>query len=82
MPVGDEEQAGVLVLELDPVGENAMVMTQMKAARGAHAREDFFSVHGQKAKTALIRERKMRIKGISQKSSRPVKSNNSRMTKP
>jgi hypothetical protein len=45
MPVGDEEQAGILVLELDPVGEHAVVVAEVEAPGGAHAGKNFFCVH-------------------------------------
>mgnify|MGYP007125368317 CR=1 FL=1 len=50
MPVGDEEQARVFVLELDPVFENPVVMAKMKGARGAHAGKNTFSVHSRSIK--------------------------------
>ena len=37
MPVGDEEQAGIFMLELDPVGEHAVVVAEVEAPGGAHA---------------------------------------------
>jgi hypothetical protein len=45
MPVGHEEQAFVFVLEPDPVFQDAVVMAQVKAARGAHAGENSIRVH-------------------------------------
>jgi hypothetical protein len=36
VPVCDEEQALVLVLQLDPVLEDAVVMTQVQRARRTH----------------------------------------------
>ena len=45
MPVGDEEQAGVLVLEFDPVGKHAMIVAKVETPGGAHAGENFFCVH-------------------------------------
>ena len=38
--VGDEEEAVVLVLELDPVVEGSHVVAEMEAPGGAHAGED------------------------------------------
>jgi hypothetical protein len=34
MPVSDEEQAGVLILQLDPVLEDAMVVAEVEAPVG------------------------------------------------
>jgi hypothetical protein len=34
MPVGDEEQAGILVLQLDPVGQHAVVVAEVEAPGG------------------------------------------------
>jgi hypothetical protein len=45
VPVGDEEQAGMLVLQRDPVLEHAVVVAKMQAAGRAHAGEDSFCVH-------------------------------------
>ena len=45
MPVGDKEQARVFVLQLDPVGQHAMVVTKVKAASRPHPRENSFGVH-------------------------------------
>ncbi len=39
VPVGDEEVAIVLVLQLDPVGQRAHVVAQVQFSRGAHAAE-------------------------------------------
>jgi hypothetical protein len=39
MPVSDEKVAFVLVLQLDPILEGAMVISQVQLARGPHARE-------------------------------------------
>ena len=50
MPVGDEKQAGIVVLELDPVFENPVVMTKMEGASGAHAGKNTFSVHSRSIK--------------------------------
>ena len=38
--VGDEEEAVVLVLKLDPVVERAHVVAEVQAASGAHAAKD------------------------------------------
>jgi hypothetical protein len=40
MPVGDEKIAFVLVLEPDPVFEHAMIVAEMQAPGGPHAREN------------------------------------------
>ena len=40
VPVGDEEEALVLVLQLDPVAQRAVVVAEVQRARGAHAGED------------------------------------------
>src|SRR5258708_18506816 len=40
VPVSDEEEALVLLLQFDPVGQRANVVAQMQFARGAHAAED------------------------------------------
>ena len=40
VPVGDEEQARVLVLQPDPVLERAVVVAEVQRARGAHAGEN------------------------------------------
>ena len=45
VPVGDEEQAGILVLQFDPVLQHPMIVTKVQAARGAHSGEDSFCVH-------------------------------------
>ena len=37
VPVGDEEEAVVLVLQVDPVAQGANVIAQMQLARGSHA---------------------------------------------
>src|SRR5882672_3092474 len=37
MPIGDEEKAFVLVLQLDPILERTVVIAQMQLARGPHA---------------------------------------------
>jgi len=37
MPVGDEEEALVVVLQLDPVLQHTVVVAQMQAPGGAHA---------------------------------------------
>ena len=39
MPVGDEEEALVLILQLHPVAQSAVVVAQMQRAGGAHARK-------------------------------------------
>ena len=36
MPVGDEEKALILVLQLQPVLQHPMIMTQMQTAGGTH----------------------------------------------
>jgi hypothetical protein len=46
VPVGDEEQAGVFVLEPDPVLEDPVVMAEVQRPGGAHAGKDTFCVHG------------------------------------
>ncbi len=51
MPVGNEEQAGILVLELDPVLENPVVVAEMQGAGGAHAGENTFCVHSRLIET-------------------------------
>ncbi len=38
VPVGNKKQAFMLVLQLDPVFQNPMIMTQMQASRRTHAR--------------------------------------------
>ncbi len=43
--LGNEEQTGILVLELDPVLEHAVVVAEMQATGRAHAGEDSFCVH-------------------------------------
>jgi hypothetical protein len=45
VPVGDEEQAGVLVLQPDPVLQHPVVVAQVQAAGRAHPGEDSFCVH-------------------------------------
>ena len=45
VPVGNEEQARIVVLEPDPVLEDAVVVAEVQAARGAHAGEDAFLIH-------------------------------------
>ncbi len=45
VPVGDEEQARIIVLELDPVLENTMVVAKMQRPGRAHAGENTFCVH-------------------------------------
>jgi hypothetical protein len=45
VPVGNEKQAGIFMLKLDPVLQHAMVMTKMKRPGGAHAGKDTFCVH-------------------------------------
>ncbi|EXI74058.1 MAG: hypothetical protein AW07_02196 [Candidatus Accumulibacter sp. SK-11] len=45
VPVGDEEEAGVVVLQPDPVLQDAVVVTEMQAASRAHSGEDSFCVH-------------------------------------
>jgi hypothetical protein len=37
MPVGDEEQAGIFMLKPYPVLEDAVVVTKVQRAGGAHA---------------------------------------------
>ena len=50
VPVGNEKQTRVLMLELDPVFENPVVVTQVKGAGGAHAGKNTFSVHSRSIK--------------------------------
>ena len=50
MPVGDEKQARVFMLEFDPVFEHPVVMAKMERAGGAHAGENTFSVHSRSIK--------------------------------
>jgi hypothetical protein len=45
VPVGDEEEAGILVLQPDPVLQHAVVVAEMQAAGRAHPGEDSFCVH-------------------------------------
>ena len=40
VPVGDEEVALVLVLQLDPVAQRAVIVAQVQRARGTHARQN------------------------------------------
>ena len=46
VPVGGEEEAGVLGLQLDPVFQDAVVVAEVETPGGAHAGEDAFSEHG------------------------------------
>ena len=39
MPVGDEEEARVLVLQIDPVSQGAVVVTEVQLTGRTHARE-------------------------------------------
>ena len=45
VPVGDEEQALVLVLQLHPVLQHAVVMPEMQRAGRAHAGQDSIGQH-------------------------------------
>jgi hypothetical protein len=45
VPVGYKKKTFVFVLELDPVFQNAMVMAEMQATRGAHTGKNSVSVH-------------------------------------
>ena len=45
MPVGDEKQALVLVLELDPVFQHAVIMAKVQCASRAHAGENTVFKH-------------------------------------
>ena len=51
VPVGDEEQAGMLMLEANPVLEHPVVMAEMERPGGAHAGKDTFCVHGLSVKS-------------------------------
>ena len=44
--IGDEEEAVVLVLELDPVEEGAHVVAEVELAGGAHAGQDAGALGG------------------------------------
>jgi len=46
MPVGDEKQALVFVLQAQPVFEHAMVVAKVQAPGGAHAGENAVGIHG------------------------------------
>jgi hypothetical protein len=46
MPVGDKEEALVLVLHTHPVIESADEVSQVKSSRGAHAAEHAFAMVG------------------------------------
>ena len=46
MPVGDEKQALVLVLQLDPVLQHAVIVAEMQRAGRAHAGQDAIREHG------------------------------------
>ncbi len=46
MPVGDEKQALIFVLQVQPVFQHTVVVAQMKAPGGAHAGENTVGVHG------------------------------------
>jgi hypothetical protein len=51
VPVGREEQAGVLGLQLDPVFQDAVVVAEVEPPGGAHAGEDAFSEHDRLSKS-------------------------------
>ena len=46
VPVGDEEEARILVLQLDPVLERAVVVAEVHRAGGAHAGKYAILEHG------------------------------------
>ena len=46
VPVGHEEQAGQLGLQLDPVLQGTVIVAQVQRARGAHAGDDAVRIHG------------------------------------
>ena len=46
VPVGDEEQARVLVLQLHPVLQRAVVVAEVQRAGGAHAGQNAVVEHG------------------------------------
>jgi hypothetical protein len=46
MPVGDEEKAFIFVLQLEPVLQDAVIVSQVQGAGRAHAGQDAFGGHG------------------------------------
>ncbi len=52
VPVGDEEQAGMLRLQPDPVLQHAVVVAQVQGTCGAHAGEDTGFEHRARSGTA------------------------------
>lgn len=54
MPVSHEEKAFVLVLELDPVLQYAVIVAEMQAARGAHAGENSISEHNEPSSSNVL----------------------------
>jgi hypothetical protein len=68
MPVGDEEVALVLVLEIDPVLERAMIVAKMQLTRGPHTGKDSFGLrmttHGERRSIQGVPGRECREKGL------------------
>ena len=56
MPVGDEEEALVLVLEIDPVLERAMVVAEMQLTGRPHSGKNSFGLR----MTAHVKRRSIR----------------------